>query len=156
MWDRWTRLGLHSKINSISRTLSRRQRQHPLMEIDILWSSCNMHAKNAFCISIVAICGRIPAKCLPKESMGNCVRGACRCMKFPTDAEIQFQSKIWGPLIPVRVRTVIRLWGSPTHIRIPTHIRTDGIPELYCESVQKLGVKNRDVLRFEAVFASDY
>ena len=47
-------------------------------------------------------------------------------MKFPTDAEIQFQSKNSGPLIPVRVRTVIRLWGSPTHIRIPTHIRTDG------------------------------
>ena len=47
-------------------------------------------------------------------------------MKFPTDAEIQFQSKKLGPLIPVRVRTVIRLSGSPTHIRIPTHIRTDG------------------------------
>jgi hypothetical protein len=64
------------------------------MEIDILSTSCNIHAKNAFGISIVAICGSIPAKCLPKESMGNCVRGACRCMKFPTDAEIQFQSKI--------------------------------------------------------------
>ena len=35
-------------------------------------------------------------------------------MKFPTDAEIQFQSKKLGTLIPVRVRTVIRLYGSPT------------------------------------------
>jgi hypothetical protein len=79
------------------------------MEIDILSTSCNIHAKNAFGISIVAICGSIPAKCLPTESMGKCVRGTCRCMKFPTDAEIQFQSKKLGPLIPVRVRTVIRL-----------------------------------------------
>ena len=47
-------------------------------------------------------------------------------MKFPTDAEIQFQSKKLGPLIPVRVRTVIRLSGSPTHIRIPTRILTAG------------------------------
>ncbi len=59
----------------------------------------------------------IPAKCLPTESMEKCVRGTCRCMKFPTDAEIQFHSKHLGPLIPVRVGTVIRLQGSPTHIR---------------------------------------
>jgi hypothetical protein len=44
----------------------------------VLWKSISsqqvaifMHAKNAYCISIVAICGSIPAKCLPTESMAE-------------------------------------------------------------------------------------